>query len=697
MDDQTKFAADSYRERYALAMGRIREMMQEQTVPAPFDSYFRKTAKFLLFLQRTRRELGFGTEDTFSLNQWQRLNRELYEDILPENYGRSFGNPDYAVDILGETHGRLLSFLYTELRGLIGYVFENWLEAIVVHLELFIEVYNCFEQDTLPSYRDVQQILYWFVSDYCDVFVTAHIRESVDPTRDFAVRIIMDSDLDDLRYLYRYGEYVTENELATAAFLNTLGEEEIQTLADAYTEGYRMGFAKNGIDLSRKMTVNIRYNLGFERVVRAAIGNFEKMGLRPVIFRYALSTVNKRLGMRIGYTGAVPNPQFDFDHREDCALYLDKKFVERRLGVMRSAYETFRELAGGHAGLAVIEVFGETPFMPEEKARALQLSKKQQALMEDMDNEAARLTNQYIPGEECSFTIISFPTPQIGPEFEEIFRETARINTLNYQLYERIQQVIIDALDLGNRVYVKGRGANRTDMTVALHPLGDPERETNFENCVADANIPAGEVFTSPQLAGTNGVLHVSEVYLSNLKFLDLSLTFRDGKIVDYDCANFDVDAENRNFIRSNLLHHHETLPLGEFAIGTNTTAYVMAKKYGIGGKLPILIAEKTGPHFAIGDTCYSWSEDLPVYNPDGKEIIARDNEISILRKEDPGKAYFGCHTDITLPYEELGLLEVAGSDGYRRAIIRDGRFVLEGTEELNRPLENLDKELQKQ
>ena len=49
-----------------------------------------------------------------------------------------------------------------------------------------------------------------------------------------------------------------------------------------------------------------------------------------------------------------------------------------------------------------------------------------------------------------------------------------------------------------------------------------------------------------------------------------------------------------------------------------------IAKKLGIENKYPILIAEKTGPHFAFGDTCYSHCEDLPVYNPDGKEMIAR-------------------------------------------------------------------------
>ena len=53
------------------------------------------------------------------------------------------------------------------------------------------------------------------------------------------------------------------------------------------------------------------------------------------------------------------------------------------------------------------------------------------------------------------------------------------------------------------------------------------------------------------------------------------------------------------------------------------------------------------GPHFAVGDTCYSWSEDTKVYNPDGRENVAKDNEVSILRKEDISKAYFNCHTDI--------------------------------------------------
>ena len=183
-------------------------------------------------------------------------------------------------------------------------------------------------------------------------------------------------------------------------------------------------------------------------------------------------------------------------------------------------------------------------------------------------------------------------------------------------------------------------------------------------------------------------MLHVSQVYLNELQYRDLCITFRDGKTAEYSCSNFDSEEENKKYVLENVLYHRPWLPLGEFAVGTNTTAYVVARKYKIQDKMPILIAEKMGPHFAVGDTCYSWQEDTPVYNQDGKEIIARDNEVSILRKTDLDQAYFGCHTDITIPYEELEYIKILHKDGTEVPIIEDGRFVLPGTEELNTPLE---------
>ena len=558
---------------------------------------------------------------------------------------------------------------------------------MTVILELFVQIYNLLEESPVSA-EEVRESLYWYVSDYSEEMVSRRIREAVDPDLDFAVKIIENSDLSDVRYLYQFGEYVTQNEEEMAKFLSEFSQEEIDKMARTFSEGYRIGFVVGKKDLSKKKTVNIRYQLGFERMVKSAIGQFAKMGLRPTIYRSAVHAVNRNGQNRIGYYGAVPNRQYDYDHKEDNALFFNQEFVCRKLRVMQVAYEQVKELANTHAGPAVIETFGEEPFEPETKAEAWSLNPHQQKLKVTYSNEAGQIVNRYIIGEERSFTIIAYPVCEIGADFREIFKETVRLNNLDYHLYQNIQQTMIDVLDKGDSVHIKGKGANETDLRIRLHTLKNSEKETNFENCVADVNIPVGEVFTSPKLEGTNGVLHVSGVYLSGLYYKNLKIRLKDGKTTQYSCENFETADENKAYIESNILYHHEFLPIGEFAIGTNTTAYRMGRKYGIEAKLPILIAEKTGPHFALGDTCYSWSEDTAVYNPDGKEIIARDNEISLLRKEDAGKAYFGCHTDITIPYEEIEFIRVEKEGREIASIIENGRFSLVGTEELNRVLD---------
>ena len=616
----------------------------------------------------------------------------MYDDILGEHYKTSYANPVFAAEKFGIEYGRLLSFLYTELRGAIPYAFEKKTEYLDILFELFIEVYNQFEEENEPEYEHVRQTIYWYASDYCDVFLADRIKEQIDPEDNFAADLIMNSDFNDVRYLYYYGEYVSENEKRTAMHLNELPLETIQKMADVYTEGYRIGFVNTGKNLSKKVTVNIRYTLGFERVIRIAIENFRKMGLKPTIYRAGVSVLTKRQHLKIGYYGGIANKQYEYDHKDDQALILDRQFMERKLEVMRTTYEQYKDLARRHAGPACMETFGEEPFTPVSKSEAVKLNDKQKEISLEYDSKSSQIVNSYIPGDERSFTIVAYPVPEIGDQYEEIFDEIIKINTLDAKVYEKVQQTIIDALDQGTSVHILGNNGNHTDLRVQLYKLKDPKKETIFENCVADVNIPVGEVFTSPVLEGTNGVLHVSQVYLNELLYKDLEVTFSNGMVADYSCKNFEHELENKEYFLDNVLYRHPTLPLGEFAIGTNTTAYVAAKKYNIADKMPILIAEKMGPHFAVGDTCYSWAEDIKVYNPNGKEIVARDNSVSIQRKEDVSAAYFHCHTDITIPYEELKSITVECADGKEIEIIRDGIFVLPGTEILNEPLKNSNK-----
>ena len=664
-------------ERYEIATSRIREIINEDTVSEPFKSFFCKASEFICKIDDLNSIIKSGEINDFSLDRLKELNKSLFEEIYSENYEESFANPEYAVKTLGEEYGKILCYIYTKNRGMIRNVYMGRLEEVVLQMELFTQIYNYFEDVEQLEYDNVYETVYSYEKDNTEIFTDLMIEDRINPDNKFAVDIVMNSDLNDLRYLYKYGEHVGFNELKMAEFLNSLSQEEIDRLAKVYTEGYRIGFINTGKDISKKGTVDIRYSLGFERIIRSAIFNFKKMGLEPVIYQ-------------VGYSTTSPNRQYAYDHRYDDALYLDKAYIKRKLEVSRHAYESRKQLAGKMAGPAVIEIFGETPFEPKNKKQAYALSEEQQKLKSEYITEYQTMVQEYIKGDERSFTIIAFPIPEFGDDFEQMFKETVKINTLDSEIYGKVQQNIIDALDQAEYVKVLGKGDNKTNMKVQMHDLKNPLKETNFENCLADVNIPLGEVFTSPKLKGTEGILHVSQVYLNDLKYNDLQITFEDGKIKDYTCKNFDTEEENKKFIKQNVMFNHETLPIGEFAIGTNTTAYMVAKKYHVVYKLPILIVEKMGPHFAVGDTCYSFEEDIKTYNPDGKEIVARENEVSALRKTDIKKAYFGCHTDITMPYDELGEITAVRKDGSEITIIKDGRFVLEGTELLNEPLEEI-------
>ena len=613
-------------ERHELNKIALLELKKDVEETREFSSYFSKMADLLLYVNEI-----YDTKER-TLEQLKQWNRIWYEEISQEQYAHSFGNPEFCTEKFGKEYGQIFAFLYAEMRSGFIYAIEGRLFDLVINNELFLEISNLFLSGEEHPQK-IKHIVFDHMRDYSEDVFEYRIREQLDPELDFATKIVMESDLSDPDILYQYGEYISENEIDTLKFLNKLPQEEITAMAKTYVDGFHEGFIINNIDMSPKRSVNIRYTIGFEPVVREAVRLFSEIGLAPIIYRSGVSVLTRGLH-KIGYVSSSPNPQYEYDHRYDQAIFFDNRFMKHKLECYHNAYEHYKDEAYVFAGPACMETFGEIPYLPE-----------------------------------------------IGDNFEEIFKEVVKVNTLDKDKYRQIQQHLIDALDQAVEVHVKGKGKNKTDLYVAMHEMDDPSKETNFENCLADVNIPVGEVFTSPKLTGTNGVLHVGEVYLNDLKFIDLEITFKDGMISEYTCKNFKTEEENKAFIKENLLYNRDTLPMGEFAIGTNTTAYVMAKTYDILYQLPILIVEKMGPHFAVGDTCYSHCEETEVHNPDGKEIVAKYKECS---KEGE---YLQCHTDITIPYEELDSICAITLGGDEILLIKDGKFVLSGTETLNEPL----------
>ncbi|MCR4956635.1 MAG: aminopeptidase [Lachnospiraceae bacterium] len=662
-------------ERNQLVTQRLKEILTENAVEEKFKGFFVAAAKKLLCLEELYNKKQEGILDTLSEEELKAMNQSFFEEFYQENYATSYGNPTYAKEKMGDM-GVILCHLYYKISGLTCSALMGKLQILTIYEELLVQIYNRFEDKDIEE-KELKEIVSSFYHDYVEIFQEIAVREMVNPNWDYYTELIKHADLSDVKYLYHAGLHVTDNEIETAKFINSLPEEDVRAMAFTFTEGFRIGYEKLNVSLKTKKSIEIRYYLGFERMMRYAMENFEKMGLKTTIHAAVVSSTEA-------------NRQYNYDHKDDMALYLDKAYVERFLETRKVAFNKEKEYANGFVGPAVLLTFGEKEFIPTANEDSLQLSEKQGKLKVELSGQAQEITTQFILPQERSFTIIAYPIPEIGDKFKEIFAETVKVNTLDYHTYENIQQKMIDVLDQADVVKIKGKGANRTDLTINVCELKNPEKESAFENCVADVNIPVGEVFTSPVLKGTNGVLHVTKVFLQGLIYKDLEIELTDGMITSYNCSNFDKEEDNKKYLMDNLLYHHDTLPIGEFAIGTNTVAYKMGIEYDIQAQLPILIAEKTGPHFAMGDTCYSRSEDVAVFNPDGKEIIARDNEKSILRKEDPSKAYYNCHTDITIPYNELDTIIAVRKDGSSVDLIRDGRFVLEGTEELNIPLDSM-------
>ena len=606
------------------------------------------------------------------------FNTHFYQELSPEAYETSFANPAFAVSLFGEKTGVILSSFYTDLRRAAEFAFQK-MDFALIHLYQGLltldEIFSTPEEKREEALRSFY--LSWKRSLKLRL-IPGDLKRHYDPEYNFYTSLVRDEDLSKPDYLYLYHAPVSRNEIEISRHFAHMDDAQVTRLARSIAEGYLRGFALSDKSLKDKETVHIVYNIGQERLVRELMSLLGSEGLKTAFPSPSSTPVNR---------------QYQFDHKFDLALTLDEEEIRLQEEALEKAYSENTSLLRAYSGIIFIDKFGEKPFSPVLKKEAAHLSPAQQPLYQELITRLQALRQRYMPRSETSFCIIAFPTPEIGPRFKTLFNETVAINSLDNSLWESLQQKIIDVMDGAEYIHVKGRSPNKTDIRVMMQPLKDPSRETNFVNCTADVNIPVGEVFTSPRLAGTEGTLHLEETLLNGLRYENLLLHFKDGRISDYSCSNFPSEEENRKFIRENLMSQRETLPIGEFAIGTNTLAYKVARQYGIMDLLPILIIEKMGPHFAVGDTCFSHEEDHATFNPDGKQITAVENEVSALRKEDPSKAYTNCHTDITLPYESLEHITAVYPDGSRHPVIENGLFTITGLEKLNEPLKELNKD----
>ena len=249
---------------------------------------------------------------------------------------------------------------------------------------MFLEIYQCFEAQEQPEYRNLRECVYWYASDYCDVFLADHLRESINPvyTKSVIDRI-REMDLSDNRYLYSYGEYVGEKELETAEYFRNLSEEALWKIADTYTRRYRKEDCQ-----AEKSVVQIFYRPGFERLVLAVLADLEKQGSAPVICIPASGVI-----ARDELHGNV-NPQYEADHKCDEALFLDKKYIERKLDVMKYGYECEKEGTARATGRIRLDR-AEKELSGQAGPDAVSYTEEQKECLRIFDEKSVQLMNQY--------------------------------------------------------------------------------------------------------------------------------------------------------------------------------------------------------------------------------------------------------------------------------------------------------------
>ena len=295
-------------ERLELVMLRLSSMPTEEELVEPYGRYFRTIAGYASELYQVWKMAWDGALSSGSIEELEAINQKLNTSFLPEQYEHCYANPTYAVQMLGEAYGQSLAMVFAKLKQDTREVFAGNCRYLCYYAELIVELYNYFEDMDELSPKMIQECIYSFMHDYSEIFAEDSVERLLNPDYDFDTRILMKADLTNQAYLYQYGLFVGENERKSSVLLNTFSEDEIQAMADTYTEGYRIGFEVCNKDITKKSVVEIRYPIGFERMIRVAVCNFERMNLKAVVKPYSTSV----------------NKQFDYDHKEDAALWLDK-------------------------------------------------------------------------------------------------------------------------------------------------------------------------------------------------------------------------------------------------------------------------------------------------------------------------------------------------------------------------------------
>ena len=245
----------------------------------------------------------------YSLKDLEKIRKEIDSEISPENYPTSYANHKYCSENLDDEFGALLAFYYASILALSKSVFTKKIYIINKKVHNLIKVIESWEKGN-ENFRELMTEV--AKEQNKDEQITS-LKLSYDPDLDLNYEIVVNSDLNNFAYLYKYGENVSDNEVKIAEFLQNYDEKKIDELSNSIMKSYIRGIVNANKSMDVRKNIMFIYNVGQEKIVRCVVKKMEESGFKPLLSRVDSTAVNK---------------QFGFDHKFDNAFYLDEKYVE---------------------------------------------------------------------------------------------------------------------------------------------------------------------------------------------------------------------------------------------------------------------------------------------------------------------------------------------------------------------------------
>lgn len=196
--------------------------------------------------------------------------------------------------------------------------------------------------------------------------------------------------------------------------------------------------------------------------------------------------------------------------------------------------------------------------------------------------------------------LTEIPTPQDavrdGTTYEKLSDLFFKMCDQPWPEIKSEQNILIEAFNQAENLRITNDDG--TDITMSL--IDEDNTLFTFCNSVITRNIPGSEIFSSPRRNSANGKIVAKGIFYSpyarNNRIEDLSLTFENGELVDFDAK------EGREFFQQFLDLNPNNRFIGEIGLGTNP----QARQHSSHG----LIVEKISGsfHIALGAS-YSFTE----------------------------------------------------------------------------------------